>query len=135
MKKYVPFSFGLASLLVPVMTFAQTPQFGYVNRWVDQIQYYLRVAITIVMIAMTLWFLVSVFQFIAAKDATKQAEKKKQMINGLIGLFVAVAVWGIIRIAGRILGVDTQGTGGDAPIGITCPPGYFYDDISGTCIH
>jgi cytochrome c biogenesis protein CcdA len=133
MKKYVSFSMGLTALLVPVMAFAQ--EFRYVNKWVEQIQYYLRVAITIVMIAMTLWFLVSVFQFIAAKDATKQAEKKKQMINGLIGLFVAVAVWGIINIAGRILGVDTSGSGVDAPIGITCPPGYFFDPASGTCIH
>jgi cytochrome c biogenesis protein CcdA len=133
MKKYLPFSIGLSALVVPAVALAQ--KFGYVDNWVDQIQYYLRVAITIVMIAMTLWFLVSVFQFIAAKDATKQAEKKKQMINGLIGLFIAVAVWGIINIAGRILGVDTSGSGNDAPIGITCPPGYFYDDASGTCIH
>lgn len=132
MKKFVAYGLGAAFLVLPLVVSAQTPQFGYVNSWLNQAIYWLRLAITVVMILMTLYFLLSVFQFIRA-DASKKDEKKQQMIRGLVGLFVAVAVWGIIKIAGRIVGVDTQGTGVDTPIGITCPPGLHYVSASGTC--
>ena len=127
------FTFGsLGLLLAPAVVMAQNPNVGYVDFWVNNLQYYLTRGITIIMVVMTLWFLWGVFKFIGEKDPTKIKDRRKQMINGLIGLFVAVAVWGIIRIAGRILGVDTTNTNTYQP-GLTCPPGTVYSPATRTC--
>jgi hypothetical protein len=53
-------------------------------------------------------------------DAGKTAELKGAMIRGLIGLFISVAVWGIIDLASNITGVTT---GNNPQTTITCPPG------------
>lgn len=131
MKKSVLFTIALTALMViPAVALAQN--FTYVNNWLNQLLYWLRLAITVVMIAMTLWFLVTVFQFIRAKDPKDQEERKKQMWNGMLGLFISVAVWGIIRIAGNVLDIDVSNT--QRTPGVTCPPGMVYSRVTGTCI-
>ncbi len=116
MKKSALISFSTA-LLVPMFAFAQN--FNYVTNVINTGELWLNKAITIIMVLMTLWFLISVFRYIAEKDPGKLADRRKVMLNGLIGLFVAVSVWGIIKIAGSIVGTDGQNT----PVQITCPPG------------
>ncbi len=117
MKKFI---FALAGVFSPVLSFAQgAPDFGYADNVVSKFQQYLLWAVSILMIAMTVWFLWAVFRFIRAKEAKEAEERKKMVINGLIGLFLAVAVWGIIRIAQRI-----TGTQGNTTQSIVCPPGY-----------
>jgi uncharacterized protein YqgC (DUF456 family) len=131
MKKIAAYILPALIVLVPVVALAQTPNFGYVNSWLNQAIYWLRLAITVIMILMTFVFLYNVFRFIMNKDASKVAEYRGAMIRGLIGLFVAVAVWGIIRIAGNLVGVDVNN---QSPTpGITCPPGMRYIQQSGTC--
>ncbi len=131
MKKTIAIVLSVA-LLVPIVAAAQN--FNYVNNWLSQGIIWLRLAITIVMILMTLFFLYTVFQFISAKDATKQKEQKDRMINGMIGLFVSVAVWGIIKIAGNVFGVNTTDPNASGPVGTTCPPGTRYSQSQGVCI-
>lgn len=124
MKKSALISFSTA-LLVPMFAFAQ--RFDYVNNVIDQGAGWLDRSITIIMVLMTLWFLISVFRYIAEKDATKLPDRRKVMLNGLIGLFVAVSVWGIIKIAGNIVGTN----GNNTPVQLTCPPGTY--PIDNTC--
>lgn len=130
MKKSVLFTIALTALMViPAVALAQN--FTYVNNWLNQALYWLRLAITVVMIAMTLYFLVSVLRFIMEKDPKEADNKKKVMWNGMLGLFISVAVWGIIRIAGIIFNVDVNN---NTPTpGVTCPPGMVYDRSTGTC--
>jgi uncharacterized membrane protein len=80
---------------------------------------------------MTIFFLYNVLRFIMNKDASKAAELRQLMINGLIGLFISVAVWGIIRLAGNITGIDT--TSSSQQTSITCPPGLVYYPSTGVC--
>jgi hypothetical protein len=54
-----------------------------------------------------LFFLWGITRFMMTTDATKREEAKKVIYWGLIGLFVMVAVWGIIKQAGALLGVDS----------------------------
>lgn len=122
---------GAAAILFPAVAFAQN--FTYVNNWLNFGASWLRVGITIVMILMTLYFLISVFRFISNKDAAKAAEKRQLMINGMIGLFVAVAVWGIIKLAASIFGVSTTDQVGGQVDNIACPPGYHYNGGTHTC--
>lgn len=121
MKKSAFISFG-ATLLMPILALAQymtaTPNVGYVSIWIANAEGWLSKAITIIMVLMTLWFLIGVFRYIAEKDASKLPERRKKMFNGLIGLFVAVSVWGIIAIAQSVFG-----TGNTNAPRLTCPPG------------
>jgi len=130
MKKIVAYVLPLV-ILVPALALAQN--FTYVNNWLNQGIYWLRLAITIFMFLMTFFFLFTGFQFISSKDANKQKDARSRMIQGMIGLFVAVAVWGIIRIAGNVLGINTADPNASRPVGITCPPGLVYSTLSGTC--
>ncbi len=116
MKKIALISFG--SAFIPTLALAQNFRPTYVNQVISSGQSWLVTAITVIMALMTLWFLIGVFRYIAEKDPGKLADKRKVMLNGLIGLFVAVSVWGIIRIAGNVLGTN------EAPqYDLTCPPG------------
>ncbi|MDB5188704.1 MAG: hypothetical protein JWM92_302 [Candidatus Nomurabacteria bacterium] len=131
MKKTVFNVSALTALLVPAMAFAQN--FVYVNTWLNQGIYWLRLSITVIMILMTVFFLYNVLRFIMDKGEKPEdtANKRKTMINGLIGLFISVAVWGIINLAGSITGVDTNQQG--VSPNVTCPPGLRYIPQTGVC--
>jgi len=130
MKKSVLFTIALTAVMtIPVVVLAQN--FDYIDNWLDAGLYWLRISITVVMVAMTLFFLIKVLQLIMAKDAAKQKEKKTEVFNAMLGLFLAVAVWGIIRIAGEVLDVNVDNTG-DTP-NVTCPPGTQYSRSKGIC--
>ncbi len=129
MKKTVFNVSALTAMLLPAVAFAQN--FNYVNTWVNELIFWLRESITVITILLTVFFLYNVLRFIMNKDPAKSADLRKIMINGLIGLFVSVAVWGIIALAGNITGVNTSG--GDQSAVLTCPPGLSYSQSSGVC--
>lgn len=52
-------------------------------------------------------FLWGVFKFIRASEQKDKDEGKQFIYMGLIGLFVMVSVWGIIRILGSTFGITT----------------------------
>lgn len=53
-------------------------------------------------------FLWGVFRVISADDLKKKQEGQKVIWYGILGLFVMVSVWGIIRIFSNILGIDSS---------------------------
>jgi hypothetical protein len=55
----------------------------------------------------TVVFLWGVFKFIRASSQVDKDEGKRFIYMGLIGLFVMVSVWGIIKIASTTLGIQT----------------------------
>ncbi|MFK5282280.1 hypothetical protein ACI3PL_22240, partial [Lacticaseibacillus paracasei] len=61
-------SIGALVFLMPTLTFAQN--FTYLNNWFTQAESWLSRLITAVMVLMTLYFMISVFRYIAEKDAT-----------------------------------------------------------------
>lgn len=126
MKKFAPIASFVLGLSAPLVAFAQNA--GYVNYWLDTGTDWLGRAITIIMVLLTIWFLISVFRYIAEKQPDKLKEKRQVMLNSLIGLFVAVSVWGIIRIAQRVVGTQNNN---NAPQ-IVCPPGSR--NINGSCV-
>lgn len=54
-----------------------------------------------------LFFLWGVFKFISATDSKTKQESQKVIWWGIIGLFVMVSVWGIIKILGDTLGIES----------------------------
>ncbi len=126
--------FGFSTIFLPLIAFAQTagsPNTGQIDFFIAKIFEYARMGITFLMIAATLYFIWTVIQFITTADATKRADKRKQMVAGIIGLFVIVSGWGIVYFIGNTLGVSNGGTNGS---GLPCPPGTRAIGPAGSCI-
>lgn len=113
--------------MLPALAFAQRPNFTYTNDFVDQLMIWAQKAVTFLMVVATLYFIWTVISYIRAKGEAKEVDPKKHaMIRGVIGLFVIVAIWGIVRVISSTLGVAGT-TGVQAP----CPPGMTY--VGGIC--
>ena len=84
------------------------------------------------MVIATIYFLLSVIRFIMDKGDKPEATtaKKKAMGNGIIGLFVMVGIWGIIRILSSTFGVSGSSLN---PSQVPCPPGQTYDVVNRIC--
>lgn len=91
--------FGTISL-TPLFAFAQNAQgvLGIILGLINTI-------ITILMVAAIAYFIFGVVKYIVSAD---KEEGKKVIINGLIGLFVIVAFWGIIKIVQNTFGLDNN---------------------------
>ncbi|MCC7436498.1 hypothetical protein IT402_01320 [Candidatus Nomurabacteria bacterium] len=129
MKNIVKSLFIFAVLVFPSQALAQvtiqgTPNTAYIDTWVEKLLKFGQQLTTFLMIAATLYFIWTVIGYIRAKDATKAEESKKAMIRGIIGLFVIVAIWGIVRLITSTLGV---GTGSLNSRDVPCPPGMIYN--------
>ncbi len=132
MKKTALFTiFSSAIFSVPIIAFGQN--FSYVNNWLKAGLDLLNLSIIVITVLMTLYFLVQVFNLIRAKDSEGQKKARLAVFNAMLGLFLAVAVWGIIRIAGNIVGVDTTGRGSNNTPPVTCPPGTIYRADTDSC--
>ncbi len=104
MKKFVISSLALA---FPLMALAQTTIediIGTVRGIVDTV-------IPLFMVIAVAIFLWGIVKYItAAGDAEKAADARGYIIYGLIGLFVMVAFWGIIKVVSGTFGVQEGGT-------------------------
>jgi hypothetical protein len=126
MKKIV-MSF-IALMALPASALAQVtvqgaPNTAYIETWIAKLLVFGQQATTFLMIAATLYFIWSVIGYIREKDAKAAAEKKGAMLRGIIGLFVIVAIWGIVRLISSTLGI---GTGSINSSNVPCPPGMNY---------
>ena len=116
----------LAFIVAPATELAQTqgtPSFGYVDTWVTKLLEFGGKATTFLMIAATLYFIWTVIGYIREKDAKAATEKRGAMLRGIVGLFVIVAIWGIVKLLATTFGVTTGNTTG---INVPCPPGMTY---------
>lgn len=111
-KKTLPY---IAILTLPFLAFAQAVP-GRAGTIVDNVRNLLNAIIPILLIIGTIVFLWGVIMFLTAgADEEKRASARSLMIYGLVGLFVMVAVWGIVNVL-----VGFTGTGGT---GIPTSPG------------
>lgn len=110
MKKFIALGLFIGS---PLLTFAamidaSPGTVGYIIATVASwISYVVPVLITLA-IAFFIW---GVVQFITASDEEAKKLGRTRIINGLIGLFVIVAFWGIIAMVQKTFSVDSS-TGG-----------------------
>lgn len=98
-KKLSLTAFGLSLLaFAPFFAFAQ----GNIGSVLGTIMGILNTIITLLIVLAVVYFLWAVVTYILSPDE----DKKKRIINGLIGLFVMVAFWGIIRIVQNTFNLD-----------------------------
>ena len=93
--KVLPYAVALAT---PFFAFGQ-PVPGAVGSLLTRVTGLLNQIIPILLIIGTIVFLWGVITFLlAGANEEKRAEARSLMIYGLIGLFVMVAVWGIVNV-------------------------------------
>lgn len=124
----------LLSTVIPLVTFAQTLMVTGntpVERLIGRAIGWVNTAIPVLITIATIFFIVAVIQFIREKDAGKMAERRQQMLNGVIGLFVIIAIWGIVALISNSFEI---GTGGLNPRDVPCPPGQVYSVTYKRCM-
>lgn len=91
---------------LPLVAFAQTPTnlTGLISFAGDIANRLIPLLIAVALVVF-FWGLV---QYIWGAQGEKPKQAKDIMVAGLLGLFVMVSVWGIIRIAQNTLGVGNQ---------------------------
>ena len=110
MKKFVYYYLSTIPLqLAPAITIAQT-----IDSVLDEVESILPGIIQVLILLATVVFLLGIITYITAGgDEKKLSEGKKYMLWGIVGVFVMVAMWGIVML---IVNTFNLG-GGQIPIG------------------
>src|SRR3989338_5750288 len=107
MKTFVKIA-AISAIILPMVAFAQA------NDLLGNIGRVLRLIIPVLMVLATVIFLWGVVMYvIAGGDEDKLSTAKGYIIAGIIGLFVMIAVWGIVQALAGTLGLTNA----------TIPPG------------
>lgn len=92
---------------VPVLHEAATTQvdswFNAASSWIATI------AILLIAIAVVIFFWGIIQYVMAGADEEKRASGRNLIIYGIIGIFIMVALWGLIYVVGGTLGVNIGG--------------------------
>lgn len=104
MRKIALILSGFTSSLVPLVVFAQ--RVTDVDSLFARILRILNRAVPVIVAIAVVWFLWSVFQYAIAGDEEKKAAATKNMIYGIIAIFVMVSVWGLVRILVNTFGLE-----------------------------
>ncbi len=104
MKKIVSLGAVFGSMPILALAYSNTTIGDIVATVGGLVSYIIPVLITIA-VAYFIWGIVQ-YSFTSDEEAKKKA--KNVIIQGLIGLFVIVAFWGIIAIVQRTFGVDSE---------------------------
>ena len=102
-KKLIPLSVGFLPMLAMAMT---------VQDLIDSLGSIFNAIIPLLMVAATVFFLWGVLQFVTSGgDDEKRKEGRDHIIYGLIGLFIMVAVWGLVGAIQGTFSLTETGTG------------------------
>lgn len=115
MKKIISFGAVLGSF--PLFTFAATAANAF--SILDTVNQILNWLIPILITVAVIYFIWGVIQYTVSQDEEAKKGARGKIIQGLIGLFVIVAFWGIISLITNTFGVGPQKLNKDA---IPCIP-------------
>jgi len=103
MKKIISISAVLG--FVPTFVSAASPTAFSI---LDTIGSILGTLIPILITLAVVYFIWGVIQYTLSNDEEAKKKAKNGIIQGLIGLFVIVAFWGIVRVVQKTFGVDNS---------------------------
>lgn len=84
-------AFAAADLLSPILT--------NVKAALDIV---VPIAITLALI----YFIWQVVKYVIAADEEQKTDARKKMLYGVVGLFLIIAIWGLVNFIGSYLGVN-----------------------------
>jgi len=104
---------AIVGSVLPFLAFAQTDATSILFTIATFIANLIPVLIT----AALAYFIYGVVRFVIAGDADKKAEARQIVIQGIIGLFVIVSVWGLVGVIQNTFQIGTGGviTGDQLP--------------------
>jgi hypothetical protein len=106
--KLIAFGILVMSFLSPVLAFAEevvANDFTYV---IAKIAAIVGMLMPILITIAAVWFVWNVILYAVSGDEDKKKKAKDGIITGLIGLLVIVAFWGIIAMAMKTFGLNTD---------------------------
>lgn len=106
--------YAAAAWALPVIAFAQgtaalegQPGIGPIARlFRDAVSYAIPVLISVAVV----YFLYGVIMYVITADSETKDKAKSTMIYGIIGIFVMVSVYGLVKLLGDTLRVNQGGT-------------------------
>ena len=110
------FGIIIASFALPLMAGAQatTPSLTYFETLLSQIGNILNMALPLIIAAAVVYFVYGIARYVMSGDDDAKAAAKGKIIYGIIGLFVMISVWGLVRLLANITGVN-NGANNTAP--------------------
>jgi len=115
MKKIILWGVGLG-VVAPSIVFAASA-FSILAVLANILQFIIPILITLAVV----YFIWGVVQYILGGDGEKKKEARAKIIGGLVGLFIIVAFWGIIRLVTNTFDVGPEQLNPDA---IPCIPNF-----------
>jgi Na+-driven multidrug efflux pump len=103
MKKFISASVIASSIAAPLFAFA-ADAFSILTK-LNQI---LATAIPILITLAVVYFIYGVIQYTISSDEEAKKGARMKIIQGLIGLFVIIAFWGIVRLITNTFGVGPE---------------------------
>lgn len=123
MKKFISGSIAtVATTLSPLVAFAQGLQQGGTqidqtpwNNLIDRIDSILGTIVPILIAGGFVYFVFGLIQYITAKEDDKKKESRSIIIQGIVIMFVILAIWGIVELLASATGIQVGGSLGIAP--------------------
>lgn len=115
MKKVISLGLALGGVVAPFLVSA-ADAFSIITVINKILAFVIPVLITLAVV----YFIWGVIQYTVSSDEEKKKKARGAIIQGLIGLFVIVAFWGIIRLITNTFGVGSEQLNSSA---IPCIPG------------
>jgi uncharacterized protein with PQ loop repeat len=100
---------AIALALMPFIIFAQQPQADAFSI-LDRIAVFVSRSVPVLIAIAFAFFLYGVVLFIMAQDADKKKDARGILIQGIIGLFIMLSIWGLVGIIQRSIGTGSGGT-------------------------
>lgn len=104
MKKFITGA-ALSALALPMIAMAQTTLFSILA----VIRNVMDILIPLLITGALIFFIYGVIQYITAKDGDAKEKGRKVLVQGVLGLFIIVSVWGLIGIIQSTFGVGAGG--------------------------
>ncbi len=101
------FGIAIASFALPLIAGAQTVNTGYIDSIFTAIGNILNTALPLIIAAAVVYFVYGIARYVMSGDDAAKEVAKGKIIYGIIGLFVMISVWGLVRILTRVTGVET----------------------------
>jgi len=99
LKKYIPLAVTLSPLFALATTFQDV---------INTTKGVVTALVPLLMAIVVVIFIIGVIKYITAGgDEAKRTEGRNYMIYGVVGLFVIVAVWGLVNLLRSTLNLDT----------------------------
>lgn len=97
---------GVSLYAFPSIALAASINPAYLEEIIGTIKTILGWAVPLLISLAFVWFLYNVFVYVIKTDPDGKEGARKQMIYGIIGLAIMVAVWGLVKIVTNFFGVN-----------------------------